>query len=278
MPVLAILPLKDTPRRELAYRLHLLGLGGSSDEVPPSYRRAEETLRRAARMAMPADNDLPQTLTAALTEPVDTRDQVWFQRRAEAGESAEVERVEMKLQAAVDALWPRTVPDEALANLVVSPALRPLPLIVERPGETPLICAGPDASPEVLVLAALVLPFAASLDAALMRAAPVKKKPISAASRRFAILMVGGSLLHEANPPPEVLDQVLVSVVHDVLPPQHRGDEVGRWINQVASLLDQPPGEIERTIHGLARRRADRVHRAWVRRFFVPRGYQLEVS
>jgi hypothetical protein len=273
MPVLAIVPLADESRRDLAYRLHLLGLGGAGDDVPPSYRRAEETLRRGARVPMPAAADLPQTVEQALSGPVDARDRSWFERRAQSGEAAEVERIEGKLQVSIDGLWPRPLPTEPLALLVVSPAVRPLPLIVSRDGERPLICAGPEASPEVLVLAALVLPFVTSLEAHIS-AAPVPKR-ISAAARRFAILMVGGSLLHEAAPPTAVLDQILVSVVRDVLPPQHRGEEVERWIKQVTPLLDQPPGEIERTIHGLARRRADRGHRAWVRRFFVPRGYPL---
>lgn len=256
-------------RRELGYRLHLFGLTGSGDEVPPSYRRAEEALRRAARVPFPRDEVLPKSLGAALTGAVDPRDLPWFERRAQAGEAAEVQRAEVSLVEAVQTLWPDGAPELPVATLVVSPALRPLPLIsAGGEGTRPLILAGPDASPEILLLAALVLPHAARLETGYLASV----RDVTPAARRFATLMVGGSLLHYREPPSALLDQVLKTVVQEVLPPQHRGDEVARWINSMASCLDQPPGEIERTIHGLARRRADRVHRAWVRRFFVPRG------
>jgi hypothetical protein len=256
-------------RRELGYRLHLFGLTGSGDEVPPSYRRAEEALRRAARVPFPRDEVLPKSLSEALTGAVDPRDLPWFERRAQAGEAAEVQRAEVSLVEAVQTLWPDGAPELPVATLVVSPALRPLPLIsAGGEGARPLILAGPDASPEILLLAALVLPHAARLETGYLASV----RDVTPAARRFATLMVGGSLLHYREPPSALLDQVLKTVVQEVLPPQHRGDEVARWINSMASCLDQPPGEIERTIHGLARRRADRVHRAWVRRFFVPRG------
>lgn len=281
MPFLQSSCAVDSPerRRELGYRLHLFGLTGSGDEVPPSYRRAEEALRRAARVPFPRDESLPKGLEDALSGPVDTRDLPWFERRAQAGEAAEVERTEARLVEALDALtasWPGAAPEVPVATLVVSPALRPLPLIVEQTGGSsseagrprPLILAGPDAVPEILLLAALVLPHAARLETGYLASV----REVTPPARRFATLMVGGSLLHYREPPSALLDQVLKAVVQDVLPPQHRGDEVARWINAMASCLDQPPGEIERTIHGLSRRRADRVHRAWVRRFFVPRG------
>lgn len=265
-------------RRELGYRLHLFGLSGAGDEVPPSYRRAEEALRRAARVPLPPDGFLPKTLDEALVGPVEMRDMPWFERRAQAGEAAEVERAESRLVEAVHGLWPLAAPEVPVATLVVSPALRPLPLMVVgtggaggaggEEGARSLILAGPDASPEILLLAALVLPHAARLETGYLSSV----REVTPAARRFGVLMVGGSLLHYREPPSALLDQVLKSVVQDVLPPQHRGDEVARWINSMASCLDQPPGEIERTIHGLSRRRADRVHRAWVRRFFVPRG------
>lgn len=266
-------------RRELGYRLHLLGLSGAGDEVPPSYRRAEEVLRRAARVPFPRDEVLPKDLVSALSGTPDKRDWPWFERRAQAGEAAEVGRAEGRLVAAVDALWPEAAPAEPLATLVVSPALRALPLLVGRdggpgPGGRPLLFAGPEAVPEVLLLAALVLPHAARLEEAYLASV----RPVSAMARRFGVLMVGGSLLQQREPPSALLDRVLTAVVQEVLPPQHRGDEVARWIYAMESCLDQPPGEIERTIHGLSRRRADRVHRAWVRRFFVPRGDALSVA
>ena len=85
-------------RRELAYRLHRFGLNGGGDEVPPSYRRAEEALRRAARVPLPKAEEAPQTLAAALAEPLDTRDMTWFTRREQAGEAAEVEAAEVELE------------------------------------------------------------------------------------------------------------------------------------------------------------------------------------
>ena len=70
------------------------------------------------------------------------------------------------------------------------------------------------------------------------------------------------------------LDGLLIDTTRSLIPPQHRADEIERRIASLArrGLIDQPPGEIERTIHGLGRRRPDRLHRAWLRGFFVPRG------
>jgi hypothetical protein len=49
-----------------------------------------------------------------------------------------------------------------------------------------------------------------------------------------------------------------------------------RWIRRIARIyLDQPPGEIGKITAGLHQNRTDRLHRAWSRGFFIPKGFNL---
>ena len=99
---------------------------------------------------------------------------------------------------------------------------------------------------------------------------------LMAETRHFTLLMAAGSVLVKRLPDAHV-DKLLVDTTRLLIPPQHRENLIEKRILSLSNrnLLDQPPGEIERTIHGLQRRRADRLHRAWLRGFFVPRGVEL---
>lgn len=130
------------------------------------------------------------------------------------------------------------------------------------------MAVGPAVPPELLILGATAL----CLDE------PLRERfaGLSPATRQFGTLMAAGTAFLVLAPQTPLLEAMLKVVVRDVLPPQHRADEVHAHIKRLAPLLDQPPGEIERTMHGLGRNRADRLHRAWLRGFFVPRGFALE--
>ncbi len=267
--------------RGLAYRLHLLGIAGGGDEVVSGYLRAEELLRRAARTPFPKE---PRgfgpraTVSEALqAEVVDMRDLPWFERRQAQGEEAEAARTQERLVGEVNALLDSMVGGAGAegigagsVRLVISPALRPIPSLCphgDAASGTPIIAAGPDVSAELLFLAVVAMPFADEVEQRFERA------PFAA--RRLAKLMVGGSRIVRASPSDALIERVLVAVVHELLPPQHRQVELEKMIRKLVPELDQPPGEIERAIKGMGRRRADRVHRAWLRGFFVPRGMVL---
>lgn len=267
--------------RGLAYRLHLLGIGGGADEVLPGYLRAEELLRRAARTPFPKEprgfGPKVSVSEALRAEVVDMRDLPWFERRQAQGEEAEAARTQERLVGEVNALL-SSIGEAPGADgigaggmrLIISPALRPVPAICPLGDAAlgrPIVAAGTEVSAELIFLAVAAMPFAEEVERRFERA------PFAA--RRLATLMIGGSRIVRARPSDALIERVLVAVVRELLPPQHRQVELEKMIRKLVPELDQPPGEIERAIKGMGRRRADRVHRAWLRGFFVPRGMVL---
>ncbi|MFO0744765.1 MAG: hypothetical protein U1F43_03705 [Myxococcota bacterium] len=237
----------------IGYRLHLLGLGGGSFEVQPGYLRTEEKLRRNVPRGLVAWATVDEALAA---EVVPEADRAWFAKRWDAGEG----RGAVELASAVDGLgWGAALPE---VGLVVASPLRPWPCLAPT---TKVVAVGSGTEPTLVALGAVAL----ELEALYPRTLPRE-------TRHFAALMAAGTRV-AAQLPSEALDLLLLDVTRHVLPPQHRQEELAAHVNALvkADLLDQPPGEIERTIHGMGRRRADRVHRAWTRAFFVPRGARV---
>lgn len=259
---------------EAAYRMHRLGLSETAFEVTPGYLRAEEQLRRAMRTRFPNPVPWPSVAAALAAEEVSDEDRAWFAKRREAGEGREagplVEAIAML--PAVGLTW--RPPADKPVYFLASPALRPLPalarVVAPACGAGPIIAFGPGLVPTLAVLGAAAL----DVEDLVVSALPAGIDPAIA---HFIVLMVAGSVLVRAGAVGEGLDRLLVDVVQHVLPPQHRAETLTRRIQKLADrgLFDQPPGEIERTLHGLGRRRADRVHRAWQRAFFVPRGVTI---
>lgn len=266
-------------------------------------------------MPFPKVMDAPSRVAEALAWPCDLGlDKAWYERRQQAGEASEIEAGAERLALEVDALldafgagtWeaegaesargrlvvagdgkgcgderdggaPLEVDDREPVGLILSPALRPIPILCPRASRNGagegeganrgLVAAGPGVSAELLVLGVLAMPVARALEERFARA--------SHEARRLGALMVAGSRLVAMRPPDEVLEPVLEAVVRELFPPQHRQEELERLVRALVPELDQPPGEIERAIRGMGRRRADRVHRAWLRGFFVPRGLRI---
>ncbi|MCC6625559.1 MAG: hypothetical protein IT385_30250 [Deltaproteobacteria bacterium] len=243
--------------RGVAYRLHLLGLDEAAFEVQPAYRRTELKLRPKVPRGLVAWATVDEALAAS---EVPDADEAWFERRWQAGER----ELHAQLAAAMDALvrddgWAAALAPDV--RVVVSPAVRGVPALAPA---TRTVAVGPDTPPTLVGLGvvALVHDFE--------RAIPLD---VPAPTRRFTALMAAGTraLDHVRG---AALDALLEDVTRHLLPPQHRADELAAHVHALErrGLLDQPIGEIDRTIHGLGRRRADRVHRAWQRGFFLVRG------
>jgi len=253
---------------EVGYRLHRLGLASRGFEVTPGYLRAEEQLRRVVRLRLPPAvewSSVAEALGGAGASEVPA-DWAWFLKRRALGEGREAEALVLAL-GGIDSPWQ---PQREVA-FVVSPALRGVPCLARVTavacGGGQLVACGPGMPASLGLLGACAL----TVEEAVSGGLPDELEP---ATRRFVACMVAGSVLVRAGLGGQALDGLLVDVTRLLIPPQHRADETERRIGALVKrgLIDQPPGEIERTIHGLARRRADRLHRAWLRGFFVPRG------
>lgn len=243
-------PLND---REVGYRLHLLGLAGGTFEVQPGYLRTEEKLRPRVPRGLVTWVTVDEALAA---EVAPDADRAWFARRWDAGEG----RLAEALAPEVLALgWPEDLLGGDAVGLLVAPPLRPVPALAPR---ARIVAVGAGTPPSLAALGVAALDLEALYPAELARDA-----------RRFAAWMAAGTRV-APRLASGALDRLLEDVVHHLLPPQHRQDELEAHVRALfaTGLMDQPPGEVERTIHGMGRRRADRVHRAWTRGFFVPRG------
>lgn len=257
---------------EVGYRLHRLGLNGGTAEVTPGYARAEHELRRSMRLKLPPAvpwRSVREALAADAVIEGTASDRPWYQKRLEAGEGREAAAL-AEAVGAIDTEWR---PPSAVA-FVTSPALRALPFGVPSPrpecGGMPLVALGPKAPAELALLGAVALGVSGAVRAEL----PLDLDPEVA---HFVEHMVAGTVLVNAGVAPAALDAILIQTTRALIPPQHRGGVLESRIRRLQreDLIDQPPGEIDRTIHGLSRRRADRLLRAWQRGFFLPPGLTL---
>lgn len=257
---------------EAGYRLHRLGLAGEGFEVTPGYLKAETELRRVARVRLPppvAWASVAEALAAAEVPEGASSDRAWYRRRVEAGEGREVGAFAAKVTA-IDTAWRPKV----ATGFLVSPAVRVMPCLARAPHEVcggrPLVVVGPGLAESLGLLGAVAL----GVEAVVMDALP---EALPAETRHFVVMMVAGSVLVRRGIDLAALDVLLADTTRVLLPPQHREGVLEKRVRALVKhdLVDQAPGEIERMIHGLARRRADRLLRAWQRGFFVPRGLDL---
>ena len=246
-------PLQIDFAPESRYRLHLLALNGGDVELQPGYRRAEEKLRSK----VPAGPPTWTSVDAAFADeniPVD--DRAWFDRR-DAVETMQLQKTVDNLLASPFASLPEgTAPVRVVAGVPV----RPQPALA--PG-TRTVAIGPLSPPSLVWLSALALDSRAAIAAA--------HPQLDEGTARFLALMLAGQAFSDRLESAD-LDTLLTDFVQTVLPPQHRGDETVSMLKRLRYFgrLPEHPGEYERMLHGIPRRRADRIHRAWLRRSFTP--------
>lgn len=249
-------PIQYNDDASLRYRLHLLALQGGSFEVQPGYRRTEERMRPK----LPKISVQWPTVDAALSAPeVPSVDLAWFERR-DAAEQGERDRLAAaRLEEAARPWFERTDKLTSPRHFIVSSALRTVPALAPA---TLTIGAGLDTPACLIWLGAVSL----KAYAAIVQALPELSPEIA----RFGALMLGGQTFAPALPD-EALETLLTTLVTTVIPPQHRGTETIALLQgcRDAGLLPEHPGEYERMLHGISRRRADRIHRAWLRESFA---------
>jgi pyroglutamyl-peptidase len=262
--LLAGLAARVTPTPERArHRLHLLGLAGGTHEVAPGYQRGDARLRKQGPRNLPAFGTVAAALgvSEALPQPSDpyeALDRAWFATRDAAEASARAAALG-RLGAWLEAAGGPTGAATADGWLVLSGALRPLPALAPAAG---LVAAHPETAPSLLWLGRQALAHAARLG----RTHPGLDPELA----RFVALMRAATEV-ASTLPTGALDALLTDLATHLLAPQHRGSETEALLFacRAAGLLLEHPAEFERMVHGFARRRPDRIHRALLRQAFV---------
>jgi len=292
-------PYRATVDPALAYRAHLAALAESLFAASPGYRRADARLRAGRRPGRSVGTD-PRVAAEApvgLAELLDpegagrpapaeagsgaasgapgergegppSADAAWFEARW-SGWDAEACRAEAgRLAAEASRVATHHLLSGCEVEVIVATGLRRGAWAALVSEGRLRLAAGPQTPGIAAALAAVAarLPLGATLGG------------LSEEHAWLTRLHVAGSALVALPRASEDLDALLEAAAAELLPPQHQSERLGQLVTALreGDLLDQPPGEIERLTRGMQRRRVDRLHRAWQRGFFVPRGFDLE--
>jgi len=258
-----------TEDRALAHGVHLLALADGSHAVTPGYARNDARLRASIKARPPAldPTSLPSfaDLLAGAAPP--DLDVAWFDRRWDTvGERESATREAARVAREADETPLGALLGGWTVQLAVATGLRagawPRPFDPES--RVGAVATGPGTPGALAALAAVGARL--PLDERVAALLPEDRDQVR-------LHCAGSVLALELGDGPE-MTTLLEAVADALLPPQHQGRRVVEMIERVraAGLLDQPPGEIERLAQGMARRYPDRLHRAWLRGFFVPRG------
>jgi hypothetical protein len=277
-------PLVAASSRAFAHGAHLAALAGDDPAlrgISTTYRRADARLRaQAGGPAAPTPEELQGvgTVSEAVdleTEP--TLDATWFATRWDLGEGAAVEEharrgVDEALALSCARSGLIRGPDGGPVVVLASAALGP-EAIAGRTGAA--VGIGPRVSGAAVLLEAVGSRLGPAVDAAIASLT----SSLSPAARRLTVRQTAATALLRAGGDEMDPEALLGQVIHDLVGggPPAAADLRARIAElELARILDQAPGEITRIADGLAGRRADRLHRAWIRGFFVPRGFDLD--
>lgn len=243
-------------RRQASYHgLHLWALQGG-EGLAPAYARQDRRLRRTAKLPAPETEGFEP---ARLWEDdVALADEAWFERRWEGGEREASEGAAEVLVQAMDG----AVFGDRAVEVGVSNAAGPLGVAWARPW---VGLFAPGCPPAVATLALL----AASLEAVMPLEGMAAHEAHGLRVHVAATAWIGR---------PEVqggLDAHLAALTPVLCAPVGHPDAFSARFGRWAARLDQAPGEIGRIHDGMVARRSDRMHRAWMRGFFVPAGVDL---
>ncbi|MGM0578954.1 MAG: hypothetical protein ACQEXJ_24745 [Myxococcota bacterium] len=261
------MPFRAGTSEIVAHALHLMALAGAPG-TSPAYAKLDRRARKGSRHAR---STTPRTPDASIRDALARReapseDAGWFHLRWSRGEAeamgSEARRLAAEAKDVPDAgLLPR-----ATVEVLASTALRFIPFACSEPWRVALGHEAPGALAVLAVLAERMRPAVQvggldPLDEHLLR--------LHAAGTALARALGGvdpaAPWLHAAS------GGLLESLGSDA------GFAYDRWVQRVATtVLDQPPGEVERIAEGFANRRATRLERSWRRGFFLPPRFDLD--
>lgn len=249
-------PLAD---RALCTIAHLHALQDQAPYGVSAYRKRDVDLRKRARAAKAPTLGARQfdLLEAMKSGSAPSVDNAWFERRWGLGEESAVARASARISAEAEALGTFGLDLGESAQVTASAAIRWA------------IASGP----KVLVsMSSTGYHVLVALVAGRCRGS-LRLDDLSRFDRHVAELHVAASLLAGLDGFADHVDPLLESVGRDLLP--RTGSEAiqkEQLLRLAESVLDQPPGEVERIASGFHQGRTDRLHRAWSRGFFYPRG------
>lgn len=210
-----------------------------------------------------AGESVYELLSTSRTTPEET-DHSWFQRRWGGGER---EAMEAHVRRVVEEA--RLVPMGPLGSedtwtVHASPVMGNT-AVAHEPSRQ--IVVGPRCAGITLAISLVAEKLRPCLDLA----------GLSPTQQEMVRIHTAGAALLAIQDEEGALDAWLPELIEAILPRPTEKDAYGEDITIIAeSLLDQPPGEIERIAVGLCQRRIPRLLRAWRRGFFVPPGFRLE--
>ena len=254
-----------SPDEGRCHALHLHGLVSEAPWVQPSYVRRDSDLRRSRPKTKPAPQapgyeSLDGVLAIDVASTIDAN---WFQFRWSLGESESAKTHAARLadeanQLPVDAFFP-----EGPIAVTASPVMQ-----WGYGTEESVVVAGYLNSGYMVALAAV--------GAQLRPHLPTFPELTPGMQHRIELHVAASACLRL----PAFADHVdkLLETAGGWLRPARGSEKAAQAeIDLMAEIcLKQPPGEVGRIASGLYQGRVDRLHRAWERGFFVPKGFDLD--
>ncbi len=257
------------PAEPFAHHVHRLARGGHGAPISRGYVREDNALRKAAGKAwarppevtLGPDDSVEAALTRSECPPDDAE---WFHHRWDLGEGPSVAAHAERIAAEANAFEAaRPLLPGVPVRVRVSVALTGAPTMA---GDGAVAAVAPGTHGWLVALA--------SIGAQLARTTPLSA--LTRADRQLVWLNTAASALLRLPGFEPWIEPLLAAVGPTLMAPV--GAEEGyaaRLDALVGPVLEQPVGELQRMQKGLTKRRLDRLHRAWLRDFFVPRGVDL---
>ena len=249
--------------RELCQLAHTAALQESAPYALPAYRKRDRDLKRRAYFKgkidpTARDSDLMDQLHGTIPPPDDGG---WFEKRWMLGEDEAVRETSERIAKDANELGTFGLNLLEQYELTASAAIR-----YSLASESTILVSMKGSAYHVLLagIAAKARPLLALSD-------------LSYFDRHVLELHVASTILIACNEFSEHVDQLLHHVGRDLLPqPGSEGIAQAQLQRLAETVLEQPHGEVERIASGMHQGRTDRLHRAWSRGFFLPRGVNLE--
>ena len=249
--------------RALCQLAHEAALQDSAPYALPAYRKRDRDLRKRAyfkgKMESAADNrDLMEKL---LTPSSGAPENGWFKKRWELGEESAVRNASQRITDETNALGTFGFVLHDRYQVTSSAAIR-WSLACDKTVFVSMTGTGYHA---------LVASVASKVRHLLALEA------LSSFDRHVLEMHIGATILVAKPEFSGHLDQLLSDVGRDLLPqPGSEGIARAQLQRVAETVLEQAHGEVERIASGLHQGRTDRLHRAWSRGFFLPRGVSLD--